>query len=165
MKHSKYANNLLSIKSGEDSLRGNIRFIRTVIRRVGPLFWLLCTKEKSIMNEKINYVEYPARDIEATKQFFSAAFDWSFVDYGPDYTSFSNQGLDGGFFRSELTSTTKNGGALLVLLSDDLETCEIKVKAAGGIISQEIFSFPGGRRFHFIEPSGNELAVWTHVGA
>jgi uncharacterized protein len=117
------------------------------------------------MSEKINYVEFPAKDIEATKHFFGTAFGWSFVDYGPDYTSFSNQGIDGGFFRSEQASTTKNGGALLVLLSDDLEASEIKVKAAGGIICQEIFSFPGGRRFHFIEPSGNELAVWSTVGA
>jgi uncharacterized protein len=117
------------------------------------------------MNGKINYVEYPARDIESTKQFFGTAFGWSFVDYGPDYTSFSDQGIDGGFFRSELTSTTKNGGALLVISSDDLEASEIKVKTAGGTISQEIFSFPGGRRFHFIEPSGNELAVWSTVGA
>jgi uncharacterized protein len=117
------------------------------------------------MNEKINYVEYPAKDIEATKQFFGTAFGWSFVDYGPDYTSFSDQGLNGGFFRSELASTAKNGGALLVLLSDDLEACEMKVKVAGGIICQDIFSFPGGRRFHFLEPSGNELAVWSTVSA
>jgi uncharacterized protein len=117
------------------------------------------------MHEKINYVEYPARDIEATKQFFSAVFGWSFVDYGPDYTSFSNQGLDGGFFRSEQTSTTQNGGALIVLLSQDLEASEARVRAAGGIVCKDIFSFPGGRRFHFIEPSGNELAVWSHEGA
>jgi uncharacterized protein len=117
------------------------------------------------MHEKINYVEYPARDIEATKQFFSVAFGWSFVDYGPDYTSFSNQGLDGGFFRSEQTSTTENGGALIVLLSQDLEASEAKVREAGGIVCKDIFSFPGGRRFHFIEPSGNELAVWSHEGA
>ncbi len=113
------------------------------------------------MSIKINYVEFPAKDIEATKQFFSAAFGWSFVDYGPDYTSFSNQGLDGGFFRSEQASSTENGGALIVLLSPDLEASLIKVKEAGGIICKDIFSFPGGRRFHFIEPSGNELSVWS----
>jgi predicted enzyme related to lactoylglutathione lyase len=113
------------------------------------------------MSEKINYVEYPAKDLEATKRFFTVAFGWSFVDYGPDYTSFSNQGLDGGFFRSEQSSTTKNGAALLVLLSQDLEATQAKVQEAGGSLSQEIFSFPGGRRFHFIEPSGNELAVWS----
>jgi uncharacterized protein len=116
------------------------------------------------MSETINYVEYPAKDIEATKQFFSTAFGWSFVDYGPDYTAFSNQGLHGGFFRSEQCSSTENGGALIVLLSQDLEATEAKVKKAGGIICKEIFSFPGGRRFHFIEPSGNELAVWSIEG-
>ena len=116
-------------------------------------------------HEKINYVEYPAKDIEATKRFFTAAFGWSFVDYGPDYSAFSNQGLDGGFFRSELTSTSKNGAALIVFFSQNLEGTEVKVKKAGGVVSKEIFSFPGGRRFHFIEPSGNEFAVWSEVGA
>jgi uncharacterized protein len=116
------------------------------------------------MSETVSYVEFPAKDLEATKQFFSAAFGWSFVDYGPDYISFSNQGVDGGFFRSQQCSSTKNGGALIVLLSQDLEATEAKVKKAGGIICQGIFSFPGGRRFHFIEPSGNELAVWSTVG-
>ncbi len=112
-------------------------------------------------HEKINYVEYPARDIGATKQFFETVFGWSFVDYGPDYAAFSNQGLDGGFFKSELASTSENGAALIVFYSQNLELTEVKVKRAGGLISKEIFSFPGGRRFHFIEPSGNEFAVWS----
>ena len=116
-------------------------------------------------HEKINYVEYPAKDIEATKQFFTAAFGWSFTDYGPDYSAFSDQGLDGGFSRSALASTPENGGALIVFYSQNLEATEAKVKKAGGVISKEIFSFPGGRRFHFIEPSGNELAVWSDIGA
>ncbi len=68
-------------------------------------------------------------------------------------------------FQSELVSSTSNGACLLVLLSDNLEFTEQRVKTAGGIISQEIFSFPGGRRFHFTEPSGNELAVWSPVKA
>ena len=128
---------------------------------------LLCAKEKLAMNEheKINYVEYPAKDIAATKQFFETAFGWAFVDYGPDYAAFSNQGLDGGFFRSKLSSTSENGAALIVFFSQNLEVTEVKVKKAGGIVSKEIFSFPGGRRFHFIEPSGNEFAVWSEVGA
>ena len=117
------------------------------------------------VHEKINYVEYPAKDIEATKRFFAAAFDWSFVDYGPDYSAFFNQGLDGGFFRSNLASTAENGAALLVFFSENLEGTQVKVKNAGGVISTEPFSFPGGRRFHFIEPSGNEFAVWSAVGA
>ena len=116
-------------------------------------------------HEKINYVEYPAKDIEATKRFFTTAFGWAFVDYGPDYSAFSNQGLDGGFFRSKLKSTSESGAALIVFFSENLEATEAKVKKAGGVISKEIFSFPGGRRFHFIEPSGNEFAVWSEVGA
>jgi len=111
-------------------------------------------------NEKLNYVEFPAKDIMATKQFFEQAFGWTFEDFGPDYTAFSDQGIDGGFYRSQLTATTTQGTALLVLLSENLAQTQANVEAAGGNISQAIFSFPGGRRFHFIEPSGNELAVW-----
>jgi predicted enzyme related to lactoylglutathione lyase len=115
--------------------------------------------------EMINYVELPAKNIPATKAFFESVFAWSFIDYGEEYTAFSNSGIEGGFFLSELVSRTENGACLLVLLSDDLEATELRVKKAGGIISQDIFSFPGGRRFHFIEPSGNELAVWSPVKA
>lgn len=112
-------------------------------------------------HEKINYVEFPARDIEATKAFFAAAFGWSFVDYGPDYASFSDQGLDGGFYRSGLSATVDRGTALVVLFSNALEATRARVEQAGGRIVKPIFSFPGGRRFHFSEPSGNELAVWS----
>ncbi|GAA0819587.1 VOC family protein [Colwellia sp. D2M02] len=113
------------------------------------------------MSDHINYIEFPATNISATKAFFTQAFGWTFEDYGPDYTAFNNQGFDGGFFKSELCSSIATGGALIVLLSDDLERSQANVIAAGGVISQEIFSFPGGQRFHFIEPSGNELAVWS----
>ncbi len=112
-------------------------------------------------HEKINYVEFPAKDLSATKNFFINAFSWSFVDYGEDYCAFSDHGLDGGFFRSDLTASTKNGSALIVFYSDDLENTENKIKRAGGKIIQAIFDFPGGRRFHFSEPSGNEFAVWS----
>ena len=114
-------------------------------------------------HEKINYVEYPATDIGATKQFFETVFGWSFVDYGPDYAAFSNQGLDGGFFKSELASTSENGAALIIFYSQNLELTEAKIRRAGGVINKEIFSFPGGRRFHFVEPSGNEFAVWSEA--
>lgn len=112
-------------------------------------------------HEKINYVEFPSRDIAGTKHFFSAAFDWTFVDYGPDYIAFSNQGLDGGFFRSELAARSDNGSALVVLYSRNLEDTLRKVEAAGGKVIKPVFTFPGGRRFHFTEPGGNELAVWS----
>ncbi|MGV3740890.1 MAG: VOC family protein [Burkholderiaceae bacterium] len=111
-------------------------------------------------HEKLNYVEYPAKNLAATKAFFQAAFGWSFVDYGPAYCAFSGQGLDGGFFQSELAASSERGSALLVFYSDDLEGTLTKVAAAGGQIVKPIFSFPGGRRFHFTEPSGNEFAVW-----
>lgn len=112
-------------------------------------------------HEKLNYVEYAACNLAATKHFFEQAFAWSFVDYGSDYTAFSNQGLDGGFYNAPLASTTENGGALLVFYSNHLEITEEKVTLAGGKIIKPIFSFPGGRRFHFLEPSGNEFAVWS----
>ena len=99
-------------------------------------------------HEKINYVEFPAKDIEATKSFFGDAFGWSFVDYGPEYTAFSNEGLDGGFFKSELTASAENGSALIVFYSKDLGETQLKIENAGGSILKPIFSFPGGRRFH-----------------
>lgn len=112
-------------------------------------------------HEKINYVEFPSSNPERTKQFFTEVFGWTFVDYGPDYTSFSNEGLDGGFYRAGLASSTSTGAALLIFYSEKLEATKAKVEAGGGIITKDIFSFPGGRRFHFTEPSNNEFAVWS----
>ena len=112
-------------------------------------------------HEKINYLEFPAKNIETTKAFFDAVFGWTFVDYGPEYTAFSNQGIDGGFFKSDLIVSTDNGSALIIFYSDDLEQTQTKIKNAGGSIKKPIFSFPGGRRFHFCDPNGNEYAVWS----
>ena len=112
-------------------------------------------------HEKINYVEFPANDIEATKVFFTAVFGWSFVDYGPEYAAFSNEGIDGGFFKSSLNASTENGSALIVFYSKDLEQTQSKIEKAGGIIIKPVYSFPGGRRFHFADPNGNEYAVWS----
>lgn len=112
-------------------------------------------------HEKINYVELPARDLVKTKDFFSKAFDWSFTDFGDEYTAFDNQGLDGGFFKADLNSDASKGAALIVFYSDDLNATRDKIKQAGGAIVQDIFSFPGGQRFHFTEPCGNEFAVWS----
>jgi predicted enzyme related to lactoylglutathione lyase len=111
-------------------------------------------------HEKMNYVEFPAKDLAATKAFFESVFGWSFTDYGPEYTAFENQGLDGGFFQSDLASSTEKGAALIVFYSNQLEATLAKVEKAGGSILRPIFSFPGGRRFHFTEPSENEFAVW-----
>jgi predicted enzyme related to lactoylglutathione lyase len=113
------------------------------------------------IHEKINYVEFPTKDIRTTKMFFEEAFGWEFTDYGPDYTAFENQGLDGGFFTSNLNTSTRNGGALIVFYSTALEKTQSKINKAGGTIIQEIFSFPGGQRFHFEDPNGNEYAVWS----
>jgi len=117
------------------------------------------------MNEhnKINYVEFPAKNMEATKAFFGSVFDWKFEDYGPEYCAFFNAGLDGGFFQSDLTVSTDNGSALIVFYSKELENTQAKIETAGGSIIKPIFSFPGGRRFHFADPNGNEYAVWSDL--
>lgn len=109
----------------------------------------------------INYVEFCTRDIQASKHFFVQAFGWIFQDYGPRYAAFSNQNIDGGFTQADHVSLARDGGVLIVLYSDELETTQTRVEQAGGVVSKPIFSFPGGRRFHFIEPGGNELAVWS----
>ena len=112
-------------------------------------------------HEKINYIEFPAKNIESTKKFFSSVFGWSFVDYGPEYIAFSNAGIDGGFYKSDLTSSTENGAALIVFYSSTLEITQEKIENNGGSIIKSIFPFPGGRRFHFCDPNGNEYAVWS----
>ncbi len=115
------------------------------------------------IHEKLNYVEYSTKNIAATKHFFETVFSWKFIDYGPDYVAFTDEGISGGFFTSNGASTTQNGGALMIFYSNNLEATLAKVKQAGGIICKNIFSFPGGRRFQFLEPSGNEFAVWSNV--
>jgi len=112
-------------------------------------------------HEKLNYVEFASTDLSSTKSFFESVFQWKFVDYGPEYSSFSQQGLDGGFYHSSVTEIASNGAPLLVFYSANIEATQAKVEAAGGRINKPLFSFPGGRRFHFIEPGGNEFAVWT----
>lgn len=111
-----------------------------------------------INNNHINYVEFKAIDLEQIKQFYNAAFGWQFTDYGPGYVAFSESGLDGGF---EKTNEEIVNGALVVLYHKNLEAIRDKVLEAGGRLSKDIFSFPGGRRFQFLDPSGNELAVWS----
>ena len=114
-------------------------------------------------HEKINYVEFPSKDLQATKSFFTVVFGWSFMDYGPEYIAFSDEGIDGGFFKTNLASSTENGSALVVFYSKDLENTQAKIEKAGGSITKPIFSFPGGRRFHFSDPNGNEYAVWSDI--
>lgn len=107
---------------------------------------------------RIDYIEFPATDIAKTKDFYTGLFGWKFTDYGPDYTSFEDGRLAGGFYKKDAVVA---GGPLVVLYSGDLAGILTKVQAAGGTIVKEIFSFPGGRRFHFTDPNGNELSIWS----
>ena len=109
----------------------------------------------------IDYIEVPSRNLAATKKFFAAIFGWSFVDYGPDYTSFDDGRMTGGFFASEKTAGVDAGAPLVVFYQPELEKTRAKVVDLGGEITKEIFEFPGGHRFHFREPGGGEFAVWS----
>ena len=107
---------------------------------------------------KIDYVEFPVADLPAAKRFYGAAFGWTFQDWGPEYVSFDGAAVDGGF-----NAEVGPNKPLVILYARDLEAMEVKVKAAGGAITREIQSFPGGRRFHFRDPAGNELGVWSET--
>jgi len=112
-------------------------------------------------DQRIDYVEFPAADFDAVEAFYTKTFGWSFTDYGPEYRAFNDGQLDGGIFKSELCSTTAGGAALVIMYAADLGATQDKVVANGGTICKEIFSFPGGRRFQFLDPHGNELGVWS----
>ena len=107
----------------------------------------------------IDYVEFTVTDLELAKRFYAAAFGWRFNDYGPDYAGIVGVERElGGLARGEEVRT---GGPLVVLYSDDLDASLAAVEGAGGKVVKAPFGFPGGRRFHFTDPSGNELAVWS----
>lgn len=108
---------------------------------------------------KIDYVELPGGEMGAQKAFYERAFGWRFTDYGPSYAAF-DEGLEGGF-QSDVSEMSPR--PLVVLYAHDLEAMAAKVEAAGGRIVRPIFTFPGGRRFHFEDPAGNELAVWSEA--
>lgn len=113
---------------------------------------------------QMDYIEFPATDIEATKSFYGQVFGWKFTDYGPEYTSFNDGRMSGGFNAEAHpagASLAQTHGTLVVIYAAALEKTYDKVKAAGGKIVRETFAFPGGRRFHFSDPNGNELAVWS----
>lgn len=118
-----------------------------------------------IMNvhEHINYIEFPAKDMAATKTFFTDVFDWSFTEYGPDYMDARGGGLSVGFYKSDLAAHYQKGSALIVFYSKELEATQAKIEQAGGTVTRPIFAFPGGRRFHFADPSGNEYGVWSDL--
>lgn len=121
------------------------------------------TREEHVQSDKkIDYIELPAADFGAVETFYKAVFGWTFTDYGDSYRAFSDGKLDGGFFKSDKRSSQgDNGAALVVFYAEDIEGMRQSVLANGGVVSKDIFSFPGGRRFHFHDPHGNELAVWS----
>ena len=117
------------------------------------------SESNSSNNRKINYIEFVSTDVARSKQFYSAAFGWSFEDWGPDYISFQSAaaGIDGGFRKGE----AQTGSPLVVIYASDLTAAEQAILAAGGAITVPTFDFPGGHRFHFNDGAGNELAVWS----
>ncbi len=118
-------------------------------------------------NNGIDYIEFHVRDMARSKGFYEAAFSWSYTDYGPGYCEFNSGSLKGGFQLLEAGQEPQIGGPLVVLWSHDLEASRVAVLAAiaqfGGRLSRETFDFPGGRRFHFCDPNGYELAIWTEA--
>ena len=115
------------------------------------------TDEVKRPDYSINYIELHVGSVASTKQFYGDAFGWQFQDWGPDYVSFSGAGVDGGMTEQESSSS---GAPLVILYASKLEEALARVEKAGGKIVKPIFSFPGGRRFHFKDPAGNELAIW-----
>lgn len=109
------------------------------------------------MTDRIDYIEFPSTDRAASSGFLHKAFGWGIVGYGPDYDGFEGAGIDGGVDQGP----GRVSAPLAVIRTDDLDDAERRVVAAGGAITREQFDFPGGRRFHFREPGGNELAVWV----
>jgi len=109
-------------------------------------------------DRRIDYVELEVTDVEAAKRFYGEVFGWEFTDYGPDYCEFRDGRLTGGFSKDD---RVQSGGPLVIMYATDLDAVEAAVRGAGGTIVRPAFSFPGGRRFHFADPSGNVLAVWS----
>ena len=112
---------------------------------------------------RLDYVEFATRDVAAAKQFYAAAFGWTFTDYGPDYVSFSDGRLAGGFYTAAEAPTKMN--PMIIVFAVNLEEAEARVLQAGGKIVKPAFEFPGGRRFQFTDPTGLELSVWSDVRA
>jgi predicted enzyme related to lactoylglutathione lyase len=109
-------------------------------------------------DRRIDYIELPARDMAASKRFYASVFGWKYQDWGPDYADTSDGRLSSGLNASD---QGRIAAPLVVVYASDLEAALERVRAAGGKIVREIFSFPGGRRFHFADPAGNELAIWS----
>jgi len=151
------------------AFRGAIPILLAALACAGPADDATPTTEAASMSDDapgpglvhhgINYIEFTVTDMAASKRFYADAFGWEFNDYGPDYAGIRKEGGEAGGFRLDSAVTT--GGPLVILYSQDLDATLASVRAAGGVIVTEPFEFPGGRRFHFTDPSGNELAVWS----
>jgi predicted enzyme related to lactoylglutathione lyase len=113
--------------------------------------------QNKLKHQQIQYLEFLSADINQARKFYAEAFDWTFTDYGPEYTAFEGDYVDGGF----TSGKPIKGSILVVIYSEDIDATKQKVIKAGGILEKDIFSFPGGKRFHFTDPDGNELAVWS----
>jgi uncharacterized protein len=113
----------------------------------------------TLVNHSINYIEMPLTDAEGTKAFYHSVFGWEFQEWGPGYLGFTGAEVHGGF-SADLKPTGKDMGTLVVLFAEDLQKTLASVKVSGAIITRDLFEFPGGRRFQFVDPNGNELAVW-----
>jgi predicted enzyme related to lactoylglutathione lyase len=111
-------------------------------------------------HHSINYIELPSYDLKVTKEFYGSLFGWTFTDWGDTYISIDGAGIDGGFHTHDSAKVQKPG-VLIILYSENLEATLQAVEATGATITLPIFAFPGGRRFQFQDPSGNELAVWS----
>ena len=111
-------------------------------------------------HNQITYIEIPVGNIADTKAFFTRVFGWQFTDQNGQYTCFHGAGVSGGFYQNPQTFTLAKGTPLLVIFSDNLSSTENEIRDAGGEISKNTFDFPGGKRFHFIDPNGNEFGVW-----
>ncbi len=118
-------------------------------------------QEMTHQHHTIDYIEFTVDDLAQAKRFYGTAFGWTFNDYGPEYAGIQRAG-GGEVGGMRLDSSVKTGGPLVVLYSDDLEESVRAVREAGGQIVKEPFDFPGGRRFHFLDPAGNELAVASY---
>lgn len=107
----------------------------------------------------IDYIEIPVTDLEKAREFLAAMFGWSFQEWGPDYFSFNDGRLNGGLRHTDGPGPVS--GVLLVFYSEDLQRDVARVQELGATISREIFDFPGGKRFHFVDPAGTEFAIWS----
>jgi predicted enzyme related to lactoylglutathione lyase len=137
-----------------------------ILRVRGAVKWGAGTHQRSHLmaqtdhDLRVDYVEFGATDIKGTRRFYERVFGWQFEDYGPDYTSFRDGRLSGGFTRD---APVRPANPLIVIYAARLEEVEAKIRSEGGRIVRPAYEFPGGRRFHFTDPSGNELAVWTEA--